>query len=89
MSDAFSITIGYPKVYVDFHTIYIRQYQILKIDQFHYIRAKLRKYGFDDCHLITVLANPANATHLSSHGTLGDKPIIDNFFYQECVCTWQ
>jgi hypothetical protein len=88
MSDAFSITIGYPEVYVGLHIVRIHERRILQIDQSRYIRSKLNKYGFDDCYPIAIPADPTSATHLSSEGAFGDEAMVDNFPYQECVGAW-
>jgi hypothetical protein len=89
MSDAFTITTGYPEVYVGLHIVQIREQRILQIDQTRYICTKLQKYGFQDSYPVAVPADLASASQLSISGALGDEDLDTVFSYQECVGAWQ
>ena len=85
MSDAFSIITRYLEVYIGLHIVWTKEHRIFKIDRSRYIC----KYGFDDCHVVTVPADPTSATHMSSHGAFSNEPLADDIPYQECISTWQ
>jgi transposase InsO family protein len=89
MSDAFTITTGYPEVYVGLHIVRIRERRLLQIDQTRYIWAKLKKYGFYDSYPVAVPADPASAAQLSHSRALGNEALDTVFPYQECVGAWQ
>jgi len=75
MNDVFQITIGYPKVYVGLHIIWVTEECVVHINLTWHILSKLKKYGYENCNLVVVFAHPNNVFDLSLH--IGDGSMED------------
>ncbi|KAG0573375.1 hypothetical protein KC19_VG173000 [Ceratodon purpureus] len=66
MSEAFEITQDLPEVYVGLNITRNRSARSLTIDQTRYVLQKLKEFGFQDCHPVSVPADPNTRLDLFS-----------------------
>jgi hypothetical protein len=86
MQGAFEITTGLAEVYVGIHITRDRDRKLIHLDQRRYLERLLKKFSHDNCHPVTVPADPNSAGQLTFANP--DEP-IPLFPYRECIGSLQ
>ena len=86
MQGAFEITTGLAEVYVGIHVTRGRDRKLIHLDQRQYLDKLLRKFFHDNCHPVSVHADPNSAGHLTIVKT--DEP-IPLFPSRDCIGSLQ